>query len=450
MQGDHFVKKWMPIALALLMALACWGTAHAEDRVAGEKFKANDLIPGEKWVGQDRYGDFTVVVSDKAPAGEQQAAKLFQRMWKQATGKAIPIRNKRGNKLNVWIGYRGAPKPLLQEMKLVRLPISDQQQVSVDRQLQFSGLGHDGFQIQTIGESLLIIGGGKRGTLNGVKWFFDKYFGIEPSTLSSNPPPAYLPKIEQRIVPPTVAWKYVLYIVLGLAALFFIHWAVNQYYGEEVPILLALPLAILAVGSCVFFFMWFLQLLSAIWGPFAQPLAPILTFGVCFWPVRGYAMTVVQGFGKRGVQFMYGYDEESPIGDEQYAPPHVFQVSEEVNEKVQEYRGLFSSDPSQPRPLFEAAQLLEHHEYYDEAAETYREIIQLFHKDDDVWAEANFRLANIHENALYNRRGALEIFRRIVGRAADSEYGRLAAARLAENDLQSGTEGPDTQSAQSM
>lgn len=440
----------MPVALAFLMALCVWGTAHAQEGVEGEKWAANDLIPREKWIGKEQFGDFAIVVSDKAPAAEKRAAEEFKRLWKLCTGKEIPIQNKRGPKLNVWIGFQGAPKPLLQEMQLVRLPMSRNQQVSVDRQIEYSGLGNDGFQVQTIGDSLLIIGGGKRGTMNGVAWFFKTCFKFDPAAVSIPPPPAYLPKIEERIVPPQVAWKYVLYILLGLVALFFVHWAVNQFYGEEVPIVVALPLAVLAVGSCVFFFMWFLQLLSAIWGPFAQPLAPILTFGVCFWPVRGYAMTVAQGFGKRGVQFMYGYDESTPTGDEEYAPPQVFQVSEEVNKKVQDYRGIFSADPSHPRPLFEAAQLLEHHEYYEEAAEQYREIIQLFHKDDELWAEANFRLASLHENALFNRRGAAEIFRRISGRAGDTEYGRLAAARLAETATDKNEEGPDIPSTQSM
>src|SRR5690606_31275361 len=98
----------------------------------------------------------------------------------------------------------------------------------------------------------------------------------------------------------------------GLVALFVIHWAFNRYFGEEVPVPLALCLAIAALVSCIYFFYIIMELLSAIWGPFAQPLAPILTFGVFFWPVRGYVVTLMQSLGKRGTQFMYGESVRAP------------------------------------------------------------------------------------------------------------------------------------------
>jgi tetratricopeptide (TPR) repeat protein len=138
--------------------------------------------------------------------------------------------------------------------------------------------------------------------------------------------------------------------------------------------------------------------------------------------------------GKRGSQFMYGESNRGALGGDDYIPPQAYKVSHDVNDRVHDFRRIFASDPSSPRALFEAAQVLEQHNYYDESAEMYREIIQLFHKDSAVWAEANFRLASLHENALFNRLGAIDILKRIVNRAPETEYGRLAKTRLSEMD----------------
>lgn len=390
---------------------------------------------GEKWIGKERYAEFRIVVSPDAPQADKEAAEEFKRLWSRATGLDIPIRTERDGGVTVWIGAVGAPKPMLLEMNLIwDTMVSDRSSdIAMEQELSGVSLPNGGYCIRTIGESLLIIGNGRTGTRSGVEAFFRDHFGYQKDGPAMSVP-EYLPRMAERWVPTTTAGWYLLKLAVGLAALFAVHWAFNRYYGEEVPVPWALILAIGALTSCIYFFYLIMELLSAVWGPYAQPLAPILTFGVFFWPVRGYVITLMQGLGRRSSQFMYGDSGRAPLTGDDYIPPQVYKVSYEVNDKVQEFRRIFAADPSSPRGLFEAAQLLEHNNYYDESAEMYREIIQLFHKDQAVWAEANFRLASLHENALFNRGGAVDILKRIVSRAPDTEYGRLAKTRLAEMD----------------
>jgi hypothetical protein len=429
-QGEHFVRNRLPVFLAVGLVVASLNGAYGQEALDDRAVAGIGGLPGERWVAEDRYDEFAVVVAENAPAETQEAARTFKRLWERATGEEIELRNDIGDGVNVMVGAETIPLPILQELGLIRLPISPDMGVDLQRQLAHSGLARDGFMIKTLGDTLVIVGATPAGAQHGVEWFFENVMGYDAAEGVFTAPPQSIPRIDATVNRPHTAWAYVAYITLGLLALFLIHWMVNRIYDEEVPLGLSIPLCIAAIASCVVFFVWFLKLLTVVWGPFAQPLAPILTFGVCFWPVRGYAMTVIQSFGKRGVQFMYGFEDAHGADAGQYAPPRVYNVSEEVSDRIKEYRGIFSDSPSNPRPLFEAAQLFEHHEYFEEAAEAYREIIQLFHRDPAVWAEANFRLAVLHEDSLSNRLGALEILRRIIERAGDTEYGELAAARL--------------------
>jgi tetratricopeptide (TPR) repeat protein len=421
-----------------VLAVAVVGCNGQVGRQLGE----TSIAQGERWVAKDDYGKFVVVVSPQAAPREQEAATLFQQRWKDVTGHDIPKQEDKGTtgQYSVYIGAIGVDIPMLLDMGLAWGTAGNASNSNkMDKHLTLSGLTSRGFAIKTLGNSLLIIGGGSNGngTYNGVDYYFKKYLGVAPDNFSSVQTPLYLPIIRdtERVVPPASRWGLVLLICLMVAALFLIHFIIDRYYGGEIHYAVAALLTLGAIGCCGFIFKWFLELLSATWGEETRPMAPILTFAVCFWPMQAYAMLLIGSFGKRTTEFLYGHDTTSAVVEEEYALPKVFSMSEEVNTKVQEYRGIFGSDPSTPRPLFEAAQLLEHSEYFEEAAETYREVIQIFHKDDGLWSEASFRLASLHENSLFNRQGAIEIFKRIVDRAPDSEYGRLAAARLADEGI---------------
>ena len=390
-----------------------------------------DYEMGGTWLASDRFGDITIFVASDAPDNDKEAARLFEREWESHTGAEVSISNRRGDGPTVWIGAIGVPMPILSYMKLVSGTMTPEEEVINDRPLTMTGLGDYGYVIYTEGEGLFIVGEGGQGTKNGVESFFNTY---GESLKSVGDYKGMVPLINVRTVPSMVWIRLLIEVTVGLSILLGIYWLVNFYYKEDVPIPLGGLLSLFAIASCVWFFALFLELLTATVGPEARPMAPILTFGVCFWPIRGYLTMLSNGFARRGAYFVYGDPEKAGvIGDGEYVPPQVFTMREDVNDRIKEYRAIFSSNPSSPRPLFEAAQLLETNEYYDEAAEMYREIIQIFHRDEAIWAESNFRLANLHENALFNRKGAEEIFGRIVERAPESEYGKLAAARLSED-----------------
>jgi len=446
-------------ALGLAMVVGLWGAAYGQaetgdqepetvtNYTADTEFNQRDTFVPGIWMTEDHFDEITIVVSPDSPQGEQAAAQLFQEKWNEVTGFEPPVQATRGNAYNVWIGALGVPMPMLQKMALTRMTINPDDDIAMRGSIRLAGLGNHGFAVQTVGESLVIAGGGREGTLNGVKWFFAAHADALQG-LSSTLRKPYVPLIEHREIPAQVAWWYVAQIMIGLAILFAVKWAVNYYFKGEPPVSLSVILTLLAVGSVVWFFAVFMQLLSAIWGPVTQPMAPILTFAVCFWPIRAYLSMVSAGLAKRSAHFVYLEPEQAPaFDDSQYVPPNVFKVTEDINDRVREYRSIFASQPSFPRPLFEAAQLLETHDYFDEAAEVYREIIQIFYREAHVWAEANFRLASLHENHLFNSQGAVDILKRIIDRAPETEYGKLARARLEEHSAGGhGTSGEAQQS----
>lgn len=388
------------------------------------------ILPGT-WLSAEQFDSLTILVSNDAPDHEQEAARKFERLWESYTGTDVSISRTRGTGPTVWIGAIGVPMPILSEMKLVSGTLTPEENLENDRELTMTGLGNYGFVLHTVGDSLFIVGGGRFGTSSGVDAFFQRY-GEGLKSVGDVKGSVPLIHIE-RDVPSWVWVSLLIQMSAGLIGLLGVYWLINFIYKEDVPIPFALVLSGAAIVSCVWFFALFLEMLTAMVGPEARPMAPILTFAVCFWPIRGYLTMLSTGFARRGAYFVYGDPTQMAVeGDSEYVPPQVFTMREDVNDRIKEYRAIFSSNPTSPRPLFEAAQLLEGNEYYDEAAEMYREIIQIFHRSEGIWAESNFRLASLHENALFNRKGAQEIFKRVVERAPESEYGKLAAARLEE------------------
>jgi len=139
------------------------------------------------WMRADAYPTFHVVVSDSASESEQFAAREFQKYWKLTTGAEITVSSEAGDGVNVWIGRDGVPEVL-------------------SRKLELDGLGNDGLCIRTDGNNLLIVGGRLRGTMYGVYQFFEDYMGVRwlTSKVTHIPdaPPAELPQIDFRYVPP--------------------------------------------------------------------------------------------------------------------------------------------------------------------------------------------------------------------------------------------------------
>lgn len=145
------------------------------------------------WAPANSYGKFHVVVADSASDSEKFAAAEFKKYWKLTTGHDVPVLDKSGDGIALWIGRDGVPDKLLSNLKL-------------------DGLGTDGLCIRTVSPpddgakaQLLIVGGRERGTLYGVYEFFEKYMGVRwlaPDVTHIPQAPASLAKIEYRYMPP--------------------------------------------------------------------------------------------------------------------------------------------------------------------------------------------------------------------------------------------------------
>jgi hypothetical protein len=134
-----------------------------------------------------------IVVSDAASPSEKHAAYEFQKYWRLVTGRTLPIAAGPGEGSCVWIGRAAVPEEQRARLRL-------------------DGLGDDGLIIRTYpwrgDKHLAIVGGETRGTLYGVYEFFERYLGVRwltpEATHIPERPPAKLPNIDYRFVPPVV------------------------------------------------------------------------------------------------------------------------------------------------------------------------------------------------------------------------------------------------------
>ncbi len=90
---------------------------------------------------------------------------------------------------------------------------------------------------------------------------------------------------------------------------------------------------------------------------------------------------------------------------------------------------------NQVNALFEAARLLKTEDRYFEAALMFEEIAQRFETQSRVWAEAMYQLAKIKETHLDDRKQAIAVLQKIMGRAPESRFSQLAASELARLNL---------------
>ena len=102
---------------------------------------------------------YTIVHAKQAGATEKKAAAELQRYLKQITGRTLPVKTD--------------DKPVGKAELIIGKTAREQQGYSVER----SGLGTDGFCIKRIKSSIVIAGGGERGTIYGVYDFLERYFG---------------------------------------------------------------------------------------------------------------------------------------------------------------------------------------------------------------------------------------------------------------------------------
>jgi hypothetical protein len=140
----------------------------------GKKGKKATIAPVEQNIviaenGSSRY---RIIIPSFATTQEQKAAIVFQDYLFQISGAVLPIisADKSGSPYEILLG---------QNERLDGLGIA----------INFNALGGDGFVIRTDSLRLIIAGGNKKGSLNGVYTFLDKYLGCR----------MYSPKV--KIVP---------------------------------------------------------------------------------------------------------------------------------------------------------------------------------------------------------------------------------------------------------
>lgn len=146
---------------------------------------------GAPWVTSADYGRLQVVVADTATDAEKWAAEEFRAHWEKATGHAIPVRNRSGRGITVWIGRDGVPAELLAEADL-------------------DGLGTDGIYLRTFdagpnGQPALVLSGGReRGTAYAAGEFLERALGIRwltPTVTHVPKAPGTIAHIDYRYTP---------------------------------------------------------------------------------------------------------------------------------------------------------------------------------------------------------------------------------------------------------
>lgn len=108
----------------------------------------------------DGKSDYQIIVASDAPQPEQHAAKELQHYLNLISGVQLPIVNQgNGSEKNIYIGFKSIPQDLL-------------------KNISAEDFSNEEYIIKTIGNQLLIAGGGKRGTLYGVIGYLSDHLGV--------------------------------------------------------------------------------------------------------------------------------------------------------------------------------------------------------------------------------------------------------------------------------
>ena len=101
-----------------------------------------------------------------------------------------------------------------------------------------------------------------------------------------------------------------------------------------------------------------------------------------------------------------------------------------IDKAVALYGRYARGNPSESRPLFEAASALELAGRYPDSLATLQQITRAFDEDAEVWGKAALRIATLKENHLEDFEAAKGILMEVVNRLGPSDNGRLARQRL--------------------
>lgn len=107
-----------------------------------------------------------------------------------------------------------------------------------------------------------------------------------------------------------------------------------------------------------------------------------------------------------------------------------FRTDGDLTAALVEYRKAFEAKPNDPWPLFAAAAMLAEEERHDEAAQQFRDLMQDFDGQPNVWAKAAYRLADLLENTLSDTDGARALLAEIAEHAPNTEFAKEARERI--------------------
>lgn len=161
------------------------------------------------------------------------------------------------------------------------------------------------------------------------------------------------------------------------------------------------------------------QQMFVVFGSFASGLLPALVFG----------RMAIQKLATSSVDTLFGAHFSKPP-ETDFSKARALDVRGDIDGAVRMCRDYFTEQPETPRALFEAERFLSKAGRNQQALEILREIMHIFEKEDEIWAKAAFRAANIHENDLDDRATADRLLHDVMKRVPQSELGHLAHGRI--------------------
>lgn len=96
----------------------------------------------------------------------------------------------------------------------------------------------------------------------------------------------------------------------------------------------------------------------------------------------------------------------------------------DVEGALREYLKYYERDAHSAKPLFSAAGMLEEVKDFPKAATLFRQIMERFEDDHDVWSKAGYRLAYLREHYLDDAAGAQVLRTSVLARVPTAERTR--------------------------
>jgi tetratricopeptide (TPR) repeat protein len=152
---------------------------------------------------------------------------------------------------------------------------------------------------------------------------------------------------------------------------------------------------------------------------------------ILLWIAPAYLFSQMLGGRVGGViaDDMFGWSKAG------FLPAHYGKATRFIHEgdltgAVREFQRYFEDDPSEPAPLFLAAEALSQAGRYTEAVQRYDEILREFEKNIAVWGEASLRLAEVYQHNLGKEEEAKRLLRDILSKTRIQHIRERATDRL--------------------